>query len=312
MSQRHKIRQLKPVSSMALFSYFLAATAHASAAISPTVLSPTVVWLKPLESDQVMKGNTIVKGDALNLLRFVANRIEPVEHRFEAYPIRRSWRLIQNNSDPLLAHCFWGANYKKERDDWGYFSEPTSVELPYLVAAKKGHLDDFAVDGKVSVTQLLKEGYSTVIFDEVSNPLTEIIRQSGQHEVIKVSGLDKDLSDHTLMMIEKGRIHFGYVSYRAIANLAVDKNPQLSLYEVQDLSSEHLKDGRILCSKNELGKKMVASINTVLMTIREDENLRSRFKELIFTAEGYPANLKQTFEQQWDSAYLLRSLAQPR
>jgi len=276
----------------------------APAAIATDTLSPTLVWLKPLESDLVMKGNIIVKGGALNLLAFVANHIDEAEHKFEAYPIRRSWRLIQNNLDPHLAHCFWGANYKKEREDWGYFTEPTTVELPYIVAAQKDQLDAFETDGKVSVTQLLKKGYSTVVFEEVSNPLTEIIRQTGPHEVIKVSGLDKDLSDHTLMMIEKGRIDFGYVSYRAIANLAVDKNPHLSLYEVQELSSEHLKDGRILCSKNEFGKKMVASINTALMTIRNDENLRSTFKALIFTAEGYPSNLKQTFEQQWDSAYL--------
>jgi hypothetical protein len=106
------------------------------------------------------------------------------------------------------------------------------------------------------------------------------------------------------MMIEKSRINFGYVSYRAIANMEVDKNPHFSLYEVQELSSENLKDGRILCSKNEFGKKMVASINTALMTIRNDENLRTTFKALIFKAEGYPANLKQTFGQQWDSAYL--------
>lgn len=283
---------------IAVSGCFFPATANAADPIAPTL-----VWLKPLESDQVMKGNTIVKGDALNLLTFVANHIDEVEHRFEAYPIRRSWRLIQNHQDQHLAHCFWGANYKKEREDWGYFSEPTTVELPYIVAAKKDQLDAFETDGKVSVTQLLNKGYSTVVFEEVSNPLTEIIRQSGQHEVVKVSGLDKDLSDHTLTMIEKGRINFGYVSYRAIANLAVDQNPHLSLYEVQELSSEQLKDGRILCSKNAFGKKMVAAINTALLTIRNDENLRSTFKALIFTAEGYPANLKQTFEQQWDSAY---------
>lgn len=271
--------------------------------------APTLVWLKPLESDQVMKGNTIVQGDALNLLTFVASHIADVEHKFEAYPIRRSWRLIQQQQQDQQTHCFWGANYKKEREDWGYFSEPTTVELPYLVAAKQGSLDAFAVDGQVSVRQLLKNGYSTVVFEEVSNLLSEIIRQSGQHEVIKVSGLDKDLSDHTLMMIEKGRIHFGYVSYRAIANLAVEQNPQFSLYQVQELSAENLKDGRILCSKTALGQQMVAAINTALRTIRHDDNLRNQFKALIFKAEGYPANLEQTFTQQWDSAYLTKPIS---
>jgi hypothetical protein len=299
MSLIKKIPETKHAIFIAVSGCFFATAANAA-----DTLAPTLVWLKPLESDLVMQGNTIVKGDALNLLAFVANHIDEVEHRFEAYPIRRSWRLIQNNLDQQLAHCFWGANYIKEREDWGYFTEPTTVELPYIVAAKKDHLDAFETDGKVSVTQLLKKGYSTVVFEEVSNPLTEIIRQTDQLEVIKVSGLDKDLSAHTLMMIEKGRINFGYVSYRAIASLAVDKNPHFSLYEVQELSSENLKDGRILCSKNEFGKKMVASIYTALLTIRNDENLRTTFKALTFKAEGYPANLKQTFGQQWDSAYL--------
>lgn len=298
MSLIKKIPETRHVIFIAVSGCFFATAANATAP-----LSPTLVWLKPLESDLIMQGNTIVKGDALNLLLFIAKHIDDAEHKFEAYPIRRSWRLIQNNREQHLAYCFWGANYKKEREDWGYFTEPTTVELPYIVAAKKDQFEAFETDGKVSVTRLLKKGYSTVVFEEVSNPLTEIIRQTDQLEVVKVSGLDKDLSDHTLMMIEKGRIDFGYVSYRAIANLAVDKNPHLSLYEVQELSSKHLKDGRILCSKNEFGKKMVASINTALMTIRNDENLRTTFKALIFTAEGYPSNLKQTFGQQWDSAY---------
>lgn len=264
----------------------------------------TLVWLKPLESDQVMKGNTIVEGDAFNLLTFVAKQIPGVEHKFEAYPIRRSWRLIQNRQDEHLVYCFWGANYKEERENWGYFTEPTSVELPYLIAAKKDKLLAVTINNKVSVLELLKRGYSTVIFEEVSNPFSEIIRQSGRQSVVKVSGLDKDLSDHTLRMIEKGRIDFGYISYRAIANLGVSRNPHLSLYEVQELSSENLKDGRVLCSKSEAGKQIVASINSALVTIKNNESLRSDFKHLIFKTEGYPTDLKTIFEQQWDKAYI--------
>ena len=86
---------LKPLT--LYLSFFVAITANAT---------PTLVWLKPIESDQKMSGHSIVSGSALELMKLVANNIENVNHRFEAYPIRRSWQLIKNTKQDQLAYCF--------------------------------------------------------------------------------------------------------------------------------------------------------------------------------------------------------------
>lgn len=268
----------------------------------------TLIWLKPIESNQKMKGSTIVDGSALELMQFVANQIKDVNHKFEAYPIRRSWRIIQNSKRDQTAYCFWGADFEKDREKWGYFTEPTSVTLPYMIAARKGELSSYDHNGAVSVRQLLKNGYSTVIFEKVINAWTKVVKQSKHNAVVQISGLDKDLSDHTLLMIEKRRIDFGYVSHRSIANLDIYNNPNISLYEISELSDAQGKVDRLLCSKTPFGKKMVTSINQALAKIFNDKVLSLKMKELIFKAEGYPERLKEAFYLKWDKAFLTTKL----
>jgi len=263
----------------------------------------TLIWLKPIESDQKMEGSTIVDGSALELMLFVANQIKDVDHKFEAYPIRRSWHIIQNRKRAQTAYCFWGADYEKEREEWGYFTNPTSVSLPYMIAARKGELSAYDDNGAVSVKQLLKSGYSTVIFENVINAWTKVIEQASHNDVVQISGLDKDLSDHTLLMIEKRRIDFGYVSHRTIANLDIYNNHKVTLYEISELSDAEGRVDRLLCSKTPFGKQMATSINQTLAKIHHDKALSLKMKGLIFKAEGYPDRLKEAFDRQWDKAF---------
>jgi hypothetical protein len=264
----------------------------------------TLTWLKPIESNQKMKGRTIVDGSALELMQFVANQIKGVNHNFEAYPIRRSWHIIQNSKRDQTAYCFWGADYEKDREKWGYYTEPTSVTLPYMIAARKGELSSYDLDGAVSVRQLLKNGYSTVTFEKVINAWTKVVEQARHNGVVQISGLDKDLSDHTLLMIEKRRIDFGYVSHRSIASLDLYNNHNVTLYEISELSDAEGRVDRLLCSKTPFGKKMVTSINQTLAKIHNDKVLSFKMKELIFNAEGFPERYKDAFYRQWDKAFL--------
>lgn len=283
------------ISSLLLFIvFFYTATANAT----------KLVWLKPIESDQVMQGNTIVKGAALDLMQFVASHINGVEHSFQAYPIKRSWHLIQNSKQQDTAYCFWGADYKKSRTQWGYFTEPTSVALPFMIAAKKNRFKQYANNDAVSVTQLLSNSYSTVIFENVINDWTKVVERAGHEDVVQISGLDKDLSDHTLELIKKGRIDFGYVSHRTIANLDVYNQSDISLYEIAELTHASGGTARLLCSKTPTGKLMANKINHTLRLIKNSAEKSAQMKQLTFTAEGYPERLRTTFEQQWDKTFI--------
>ena len=138
--------------------------------------APKLVWLKPIESDQTMSGNTITGGSALALLKFVANQVEgDIVHKFEAYPIKRSWHLIRHTADDQTTYCFWGADLKSERKEWGYYTAPTSINLPYMVASRAGELTTFAQNGQISAIELLSNGFTTVIFENVINDWTKVI-----------------------------------------------------------------------------------------------------------------------------------------
>ena len=168
-----------------------------------------------------------------------------------------------------------------------------------MVAARKNTLSAFDQNGTVSVEELLKKKYTTVIFEKVTNAWTRIVAKVDYSNVVQISGLDKDLSLHTLLMIEKGRIDFGYISHRTIANLDITNNKEITLYEIRELSTGVVGDSRLLCSKSSLGKQMVTSINSALSKIHRDEKLNLEMRELIFKAEGYPERLRKNFEQQW-------------
>ena len=260
-------------------------------------------WLKPLESDLQMKGSQITDGAALNLMQFVASQIDDIEHEFHAYPVKRSWYLIQKDISSDKVYCFWGADYSKDREDWGIFTQPSSVTLPYMVATRKDELTDYTSDGAIEVTKLLNDGYSTVIYDKVINAWTKIIDTVENKVIVKVSGISQDLSDHTVLMVERKRIDFGYVSHRAIANLDLYNNPKINLYEIHEMNLLNEKSSRMLCSKTLLGRQYSELINSALIRIQKNKELNQKLRDLTFESEGYAENLRTRFNEVWNKAF---------
>lgn len=283
---------------------------HAKAVLALILLSfsltssaQKLVWLKPIESDLKMKGSIIVEGAALDLMEFVASQIENVDHEFRAFPIKRSWHLIQNELNADKVYCFWGADYKEERESWGVFTSPASITLPYMVATRKNELSDYASNGAIEAIKLLNDGYSTVIYDKVINPWTKIVDAVENKDILNISGINKDLSNHTLLMVERNRIDFGYVSHRAIANLNLYDNPKIDLYEIHEMSQQIEKDSRMLCSKTALGKQYAEKINAALLKIQQDQTLNHKLRDLTFKSEGYPEGYRVRFNDHWGSAF---------
>ncbi|QOL25176.1 hypothetical protein LP316_12835 [Thalassotalea sp. LPB0316] len=268
-----------------------------------TASAQKLIWLKPIESDLTMEGSRITSGAALDLMQFVASQIDNVEHEFHAYPVKRSWYLIQRELSVDKVYCFWGADYHKERESWGIFTQPAAITLPYMVAVRKNELTDYTSNGAIEVTKLLNDDYTTVIYDKVINAWTKIIDRVENKDIVKVSGINQDLSDHTVLMLERKRIDFGYVSYRAIANLDLFNNPKIDLYEIHEMSLLNEKSSRMLCSKTPLGKQYSELIDSALTSIQQNRELNHKLRDLTFKSEGYPENLKARFNERWHKAF---------
>lgn len=276
---------------------------------------PTIIWIRPPELGVEGPGITITSGPVYDLMAHLSSYLGRYNHQFEAYPVRRAWSLIRHKQSSQKVYCFYGASYKKERTEWGYFSEPTSINLPLLVVSTKALLpliDDEENDGSsqkvkglfesVSLQILLNRNLKTVLYSDVSNAYSRTVEQwATQYNVLRVHSLGTDLGMHTIELLKSGRIDFGYVGPREIATLSREELDTLHVYQVSELSEELRGTKRLLCSKTALGQEVTTSLNQALARIFADSEKSEILRDTNFRADGYSHRLKLLFDERWDT-----------
>ena len=285
-----------------MFKFIINAVSLLALLLTSAIVSaqPNIVWLRPLESGGERDGATITGGEHYRVMRFLAEQIPSFKHRFESYPIKRNWRLIQTASDETTGYCFFGAGYNPEREEWGIYSSPTAIGLPYLIAAPTGLLSLFENNGTVFLEHLLRNGYKTVLYGQVSNMwVAQIEQYDFPNSVLRISGIDTELNKHTLQLIDKRRIDFGYVAHKELALLSPEQLSRLSLYQVREFSQQVRQTKRVLCSRSTLGVQAVEQIDAALGQIRTDEHKNRQFMQLNFAADGYAVSTKALYEKLW-------------
>ena len=278
---------------------------------------PTVVWLRPPEVGASTEGIRISEGPMYDNMFFLATNLKGYEHRFEAYPIKRAWSLIKSASTSDEVYCFFGASYRKERTTWGYFSQPSSVNLPMLIVVSESlHqqlvLDDVAPQQSqsglfemTSLERLLSDNYRTVLYSEVKNTFSEVIQPwVNNRNVIMLNGLGKDLGLHTIELIKNGRIDFGHVGHMELYSLTSDQLESTYVYQVEELSDDTRGTKRLFCSKTPMGKQVTEDFNYALANINQDKVASAQLREVSFIADGYPTLLKPMFDARWKSMQL--------
>lgn len=273
---------------------------------SQALAKPVVNWLRPKDPAVQQDGNTITGGEQYRIMKFLSAQLEQFEHRFESYPLNRNWFLIKNPSDSEQVHCFFGASFKQERQDWGHYSHPTSIGLPISIVARKGAFDGYLEDDQVSLKSLFSKGFKVVLYDGVKNVWVDTVRrfQHSRRSVVQVSSLDVNLNQHTLHLIEKGRIDFGYVSHKQIAKNDLVNSETFSIYQTKELANQVRRTSRVLCSKTDLGYQFVQSFNAVLDTISKDPDKSHKLRDLNFNAEGYRQAIKASYDKHWNRIFV--------
>lgn len=280
-------------------SFLLLLTAVFSVA---AVAKSTIVWLRPPEIGMKVEGTTVVGGVQRDIMALIASQTPSFSHRFESYPLKRNWSLVRDNDIPDTVYCFYGAAYNDSRSAWGYFTKPTSMALPYTIASKAGALDDYLDnDGYVSLASLFASGKTTVVYDGIKNLWAEkVLTFSTPKNIVPMNVFGNDVSEHTLELIEVGRIDFGYVSDKELSLITDDRRAMLSEYSVIELAKEVRELDRILCSKNALGLAATQQLDKALDHISQDPNLSKELGSLNFSMLGYPNARKPTYLRYWD------------
>ena len=281
---------------------------------------PTVVWLRPPEVGATTEGIRISEGPMYDNMFLLAKNLKGYKHRFESYPIKRAWALVKGGSSSDEVYCFFGASYRLERTTWGYFSQPSSVNLPMLIVVSKSlHqqliLNDIAPQKAqsglfetTSVERLLSKNYRTVLYSEVKNAFSETIRPwANNRNLVVLNGLGKDLGLHTIELIKNGRIDFGYVGHMELYSLTPEQLNDTYVYQIEELSNDTRGTKRLFCSKTPLGKQVTHDFNHTLINLMHDEVENIALRDISFMADGYPALLKPTFDARWESMLLHKS-----
>lgn len=274
--------------------------------------TPSIVWLRPPEIDLTIDGVTIVDGPLFENMVYLASHLPQYSHRFEAYPIKRAWSLVKSATTPDTVYCFFGASYREERTTWGYFSEPTSINLPLLVVTSNAVSDTFFGHehdnnnpqsvGTISLKSMLQKNYKTVLYSEVKNAYVDVIKQwAKSRNIVYINGLGKDLSLHTISLIETGRIDFGYVGHREIGSLNEEQLGKIAIYQAEELSQDVRLTKRLFCSKSALGQQVVGDVNHALEAIMRNPKSSQALRDVNFAADGYSNLLKPMFDERWQT-----------
>lgn len=264
-----------------------------------------MTWLRPVSFGVEVKGVDIVGGPELAVMQFLAKRMPDFEHKFESYPLKRNWHLIKNSSREDNVYCFYGASKNLQRQQWGEFSLPTTILLPYPIVALKDNLAAFEQDGYVSVKDLFDANLKTVLFDGAVNVWTEVVQKYGHEELdyLRFNVGHTNAEKLTTELLKSRRVDFAYVGSgnTEIRALEQDNDVQFSVYSIKEFENKARQGHRVMCSKSPLGIKAVTSLNTVLASVLKDPSESKQFCELNFHAVGYHNDMRAVFNSHWPS-----------
>lgn len=265
---------------------------------------PLMVWLRPKSVNLEVNGVQIVAGPELEFMQELSKLLPGYQHQYESYPLKRSWYLVKNSQDDTsTAYCFFGASYTVERQNWGYFTLPTTVLLPYPLVSRVGQLDSFVQNGTVSVKDLFARGMSTVTFGDTRNMWSDLLNDYHYENgsIIRIAPGERSAALITAELLKKGRIDFGYVGsgYQTISELEKQLQFKLSIYQIREFEDKVRAGNRLLCSKSPLGLAIKRDIDGALTDIAREPALNAAFRELNFRMIGYHPLLKANFEQAW-------------
>ena len=269
---------------------------------------PKMIWLKkPTPGKIDVQGTTITGGSYKTIMDIFASNLQEFDHEFKAYPMKRNWHLVKN-SPKNTAYCYFGAAVKPERKEWGYYSKPSSISLPYTMAAPRGTLDKYETNGFVSIKELFEKGHKTLLFKEVHNMWVEVIKSYQNdypHLIRDFVGNNHGMEEWTAKLLKAGRIDFGFVGLGAkrIEDMGKKVGLSMSMYQIKELIGKEKPFMNVLCSKNPSGKRMVDALDLVIEKLVNDGPEGRIFRDKYFEAAAHHKKFKPTFDAIWSRFY---------
>jgi hypothetical protein len=266
-----------------------------------------VIWLKHQVAGIEINGTKIVGGYYLKMIKMIEALMPQYQYEYYSFPMKRNWRLIKRQQQNIV-YCYYGAAKNKDRMIWGYYSQPTSVTLPYPIASKKGKFDPLSQSGYVSLKQVFRTGAKTVLFDLNENIFTRTIEtfsQQYREQVLFMSSGTDSIESRTVRLIKAGRIDFGKVSegYRETMNIAKKYEIELSQYDILESKGKGKFENRIMCSKTQSGFSIITRIDLALKELTSDSEKGNSFRNLVFEQKGYKEHKRDEFNLLWRNKF---------
>lgn len=263
----------------------------------------SMIWLRNESFAIDVDGINIVNGPDYNVMKFLAERLPEYAHRFESYPLKRNWLLIKSPQPVDETYCFYSAGVTNERKQWGLYSAPITIILPYPIVSLKGALQEYDKGGAVSIEDLFSAGLYTVMFDGMENMWTKVVNDRRKFDslILRLNAGHQDVYDVSAKLLKSKRIDFAYVGagYTEITALERRHGISLKVYKLKELRGNVVGGRRILCAKSENGAVIIDRLNKALLEISDEPETSVQFRDLNFNGIGYHPDLKPTFDRHW-------------
>lgn len=165
--------------------------------------------------------------------------------------------------------CYIGMLKTPEREAYGYFSLPTSIFLPLRIIVRRDHMAQFKAPQSLQALLQSRQFTTSVMRDRSYSPTVD--------KLLAAYPPKENYSEQVeaISMLLAGRIDYMIeLPLLAFDQARLMKRPG-ELVAIPTQEADEIVYNRVMCSKNEWGRKVIEQINKVLITNRSKPYYRS-------------------------------------
>ena len=205
-------------------------------------------------------------------LKEVQRRLPKIKHKIIKANFARTAELMKLKKNI----CTLSLLKSPEREEFATFTDPyIVVHANHIIMKKNAVASDLIENNQMNLETLLKAKKKVGIsfgrsYGAKTDTILKKYADSGLLDVRRGTNVFEGLFG----LLELGRID-AIIGYRAELDWFSDgKSPMVS-YAIKN--EDRYFNGHAACSKNEWGKKTVAKINKILLSIRKDQNFYDKY-----------------------------------
>ena len=201
------------------------------------------------------------EGFGFDIINLAISSMPEYEHSLKKIPIKRFMEQMKAGKDCV---CSYGMIRTRDREKWALFSYPCRIIMPRMVVIRKRDLERFGRGSPVSLSELIEDESLTLLLKRGTRYGKRIDRILNEHRGSpNITYLYSDnLGQQALKMLMAGR--GDYFLSLSSTTYDAEKLGYADRIALIPIEGESYLTGRVACSRNETGKRIIERVNEML------------------------------------------------